>query len=247
MSFAVDVSKYEKVERHQIEEAKVHRRFTHHDTNDKLLGSYETSRLINVIIALTRLQEIAQREDGLKKQLRVQREQVAADSKDGEDKAQIQNLEEEMKGLQRKWWHQEQELFRTEQSIPSTLRERYRSVQQHPKSYMNPLLTEDCTGRGGCCSRECGCCWKRPASSQRRKAFGHCTVECECCIQNRGFELTEEEKEQNRQAFEDLLWGRSPWYALAMAVGYFVEPKEAKPKESPPPYSAPKDTVKDVS
>lgn len=56
---------------------------------------------------------------------------------------------------------------------------------------------EGCAARGGCCGRGCGCCNKPlglfllPAKEQDPEkketvVFGHCTVECRCCIEYRG-------------------------------------------------------------
>lgn len=86
---------------------------------------------------------------------------------------------------------------------------------------MVPKLIEHCASRGGCCGRGCGCCRQRALASQRKQSRGHCTVECACCIQDRGFELTEEEKDQNRLKFENSLWARDAEYALELIVGYF--------------------------
>lgn len=49
-----------------------------------------------------------------------------------------------------------------------------------PKWYMHQVLREDCSKRGGCCGRACGCCHCRD-DPQRPLAGGHCTVECHCC------------------------------------------------------------------
>jgi hypothetical protein len=62
---------------------------------------------------------------------------------------------------------------------------------------------EVCALRGGCCSRTCGCCEKplsicmepNPRRSGRKKGikyiYGHCTAECRCCIQSKGFKMAE--------------------------------------------------------
>lgn len=54
-----------------------------------------------------------------------------------------------------------------------------------------------CADRGGCCGRTCGCCeevlleYQRPkwrdSGKVRIKVHSHCTAECACCIQFRGF------------------------------------------------------------
>ncbi|KAJ5146443.1 uncharacterized protein N7515_001007 [Penicillium bovifimosum] len=53
--------------------------------------------------------------------------------------------------------------------------------RSHPRWYMHPVLREDCAARGGCCSRECGCCLNRSLNLARTHAAGHCTAECGCC------------------------------------------------------------------
>lgn len=55
---------------------------------------------------------------------------------------------------------------------------------------------KECAARGGCCGRNCGCCEKAldwylaPAEYEGEQrefmgVFGHCTVECVCCIEFR--------------------------------------------------------------
>ncbi|KAL3451667.1 hypothetical protein BJX65DRAFT_223051 [Aspergillus insuetus] len=57
------------------------------------------------------------------------------------------------------------------------------------------LQRQECSDRGGCCARECGCCEKllheyvlhkygldKEHTKRPRKVYGHCTSECACCV-----------------------------------------------------------------
>lgn len=68
--------------------------------------------------------------------------------------------------------------------------------RSHPRWYMHQVLVEDCVGKQGCCSRDCGCCVNRPIDSTCRIGVGHCTLACGCCREARGFDLSKEEHER---------------------------------------------------
>jgi len=80
---------------------------------------------------------------------------------------------------------------------------------------------------GGCCSRNCGCCQSRYASTKRRNGIGHCTPSCGCCAIEREFEYTKDEK----QKIVDEIRGKlddNPAYIIRMADAYFFQPREEK-------------------
>ncbi|KAE8352284.1 hypothetical protein BDV28DRAFT_161892 [Aspergillus coremiiformis] len=68
---------------------------------------------------------------------------------------------------------------------------------RHGRPYFWVLERAKCADTGGCCGRDCGCCdkallaYNRPFGylypDQKRvfRVYGHCTVECPCCIQVR--------------------------------------------------------------
>ncbi|OJJ43576.1 hypothetical protein ASPZODRAFT_73831 [Penicilliopsis zonata CBS 506.65] len=74
--------------------------------------------------------------------------------------------------------------------------------RSHPRWYMHRVLREDCARRGGCCRRGCGCCSNRQNWPDREFAAGHCTFECHCCENARGFELSQEKKSFYNQIFD---------------------------------------------
>jgi len=71
--------------------------------------------------------------------------------------------------------------------------------RSHPKWYMHCSLRLDCKARGGCCGRDCGCCSdhiNKPGSP------GHCTVDCYCCEQARGFYLDGPDRWELQTSFD---------------------------------------------
>lgn len=75
---------------------------------------------------------------------------------------------------------------------PSVAERGFKHWRSKPRWYMHSVLVEDCVNRGGCCSRDTGCCvsHEREISSTGELGIGHCTVECDCCSNARGFDLT---------------------------------------------------------
>lgn len=101
--------------------------------------------------------------------------------------------------LEREWWYLRSELT----ECPSALERAFKQWRSEPRWFMHPVLVEDCVNRGDCCGRSCGCCVsrERETSSVGPLGMGHCTVECGCCCNARGFELTAEEKKQLERRF----------------------------------------------
>jgi hypothetical protein len=98
----------------------------------------------------------------------------------------------------RAYWYIERELYMKEALLPKgAFLRAYNLWRSNPKWYLHPELVNDCAGNGGCCGSDCGCCEKRVQATERRRAAGHCTMECDCCARRRGFHcVTFEEKEK---------------------------------------------------
>ena len=70
--------------------------------------------------------------------------------------------------------------------------------RSNPRWYLSETLRQHCAENGGCCGRECQCCEDRSAyaNSDRKLGYGHCTLECGCCSEIRGFNFTSKQKKQ---------------------------------------------------
>lgn len=88
---------------------------------------------------------------------------------------------------------------------------------------MRNELIADFMGRDGCCSRGCGCYALR-ASHSYKKGIGHCTVECICCVKNRGFRPSPEEKKEVLKGTTMLFRCDVATYFLKIGNGYFSKP-----------------------
>ncbi|CAI7601586.1 unnamed protein product [Penicillium glandicola] len=138
-------------------------------------------RLANFLDVETRLREIAQRELCLMEQLEQDPVRIQQEISDGQ---------KEYIRLEQEWW-----MIRNSFSTGS-LERAFDHWRGNPRWYMHRVLREDCAGRGGCCGRGCGCCLNRKLDSTRRRAVGHCTVECGCCQKARGVVLSGDEKKE---------------------------------------------------
>ncbi|KAJ5837007.1 hypothetical protein N7447_003033 [Penicillium robsamsonii] len=135
-------------------------------------------RLAAFLDTETRLREIAQRELCLKEQLE-----------------QDPTVKQELIDAQREYGRIEHEWLVIRNSFSSTsLQRAFELWRGTPRWYMHRVLREDCAERGGCCGRGCECCLSRKLDLTRKRAAGHCTVECGCCQKARGYDLSEEEK-----------------------------------------------------
>ncbi|KAL5361878.1 hypothetical protein BJX96DRAFT_166225 [Aspergillus floccosus] len=63
------------------------------------------------------------------------------------------------------------------------------SRQRDPDWYLTGWLRYRCAGAGGCCGRSCGCCEKPRETTGAQGRFGHCTPNCLCCIEHRGYPI----------------------------------------------------------
>ena len=140
-----------------------------------------------------RLREIVQREAALKDKY----ERLANQSTfEALEKWQLQGQEnqmekwtEELKDLNVRYWDVQQQIHDNDERLPNgPTRRAYLSLHKRPNWYLHPWLCKDCAGRGGCCSRACGCC-RKSRNLDRPRGLGHCTEECQCCIKARGFVL----------------------------------------------------------
>lgn len=186
-----------------------------------LSSLYDANLLINIMRAEYSLRSTVQREDALNNKIRAAKKLLSVDDND----LQLDQLEEEWKKLKKTLSYQVRDLYEKECMLRTgSLRKGYISVKSNPAWYLRKELVEDCISKGGCCSRDCGCCERRQTSTKRGGGIGHCTVECMCCIHDRGSEFTEEEKRNFDDRFAKMLRSDNPAFLLRMANAYFSKP-----------------------
>ncbi|OJJ77686.1 hypothetical protein ASPBRDRAFT_50535 [Aspergillus brasiliensis CBS 101740] len=155
----------------------------------RMINFTETSEaVISLIETNMRRHELLQREAYLKE--RCQRRERKELSKDDEE--QLEAWHKELNELNVDIWRTEREDYIYSLKVPSSpWRRALLTRLVHPEWYLVSYLRLDCTMRGGCCGRDCGCC-ERPRSTHRPDSLGHCTGECGCCTRARGFKLSSE-------------------------------------------------------
>lgn len=181
---------------------------------------YPRNIFINVFLAEHALRETVQRMEMMQHRIRSSHKVAYLES--GVSKPGKWYLEYEM--LQKKHYDQVRVLYEAESMLYTRpLKANYDRRRKNPKWYMQPELVQDCIDQGGCCSRACGCCAHRSRVTKGR-GIGHCTTECRCCISLRGFELSEQEKNQVRDSMVSRLESEDVAYLLRMADAYFSVP-----------------------
>ena len=136
------------------------------------------------------------------------------------DTAQLEEANKQLEEAQAQYPKKEYALYRAEYALDMDSKNAYDSLRRDAKWFMREEMVQECSDRGGCCSRECGCCEQRYLS-ERKKGRGHCTIECGCCISFQGFELPKEEKEERSKDLKTRLEGWSPAYVLHLTNCYF--------------------------
>lgn len=96
---------------------------------------------------------------------------------------ELQACEKDLEQLNMQYWKYIRFQGELESNIPGgTFKRAFQQCRKDPNWYLNQSLREDCSKRGGCCGRDCGCCEKERGNSQRRWKQGHCTNACSCCV-----------------------------------------------------------------
>lgn len=157
-------------------------------------------------------------------------------------KESIQKASEIRKKFDKSYWRLEQEWWQHYSSlVDGPQRRGFDLWRSNPKWYMHSTLVEDCAGRNGCCARGCGCCSRREPTSKRPRGVGHCTLECACCKEARGFDLSREEKEELKERYNSLLFSMTGHRIVRVAMWGLVGGIDKNPfdmiVDEPPSYT----------
>jgi hypothetical protein len=192
------------------------------------------TRVIDVIVAEHALREQIQREETLKhRAIALQKSTYVESDKARLEEAnrQLEKTNEQLETAKRDFSRKMRVLYLAESMLPAFTRELYDRIRGDDTWFMGEGMVQDCSDRGGCCSRECGCCAERHRSKPN-KGGGHCTSECWCCINFRGFDLPEKEKEDIRSEIKDRLDPENSPFLMNMATWFFF-PSKSKKKLQP--------------
>ncbi|CAG8206507.1 unnamed protein product [Penicillium salamii] len=134
----------------------------------------------------------------------------------------------------RRYSEAEYNLYAAEGRLPiGTINNEYHSLRQSSTWYLRQELVDDCAKRGGCCSRNCGCCQTRHERAVRNKGLGHCTPSCGCCTSERGFGYSAEENQSFVDGLKSQLYNDNPAYTVHMAEVFFLLPPADTEKKEP--------------
>ena len=187
---------------------------------------FKGKTVVDVLLAEHALRELTQREEtlhhrsmALQKTIAIESDRLQPDKTTAIEstRAELEKTNQQLKEVQLQYARKEQALYEATSMLRPYFKVPYDKLRRDPKWFMREELVQDCSERGGCCGRECGCCAQRGEEknlSQRKKGRGHCTIECQCCIGFRGFEFPEEDKEEIRRNFEARLGSRRSRYFI---------------------------------
>lgn len=134
---------------------------------------------------------LAQREEGLNHQARAWKKTI--DAGDDVEQLLVKDFDSAIRSTRAERIKKEHMMFRLVYELDSWVTAHYDSLRRDRLWYMRKEMVYECAGRGGCCSRGCGCCARR-ALPENMKTRGHCTTECWCCRSFRDLSLTEEDQ-----------------------------------------------------
>lgn len=115
-----------------------------------------------------------------------------------------QMKEDRLKGLRVHIWRKRRTIWNYRCEFTGTLKRGLDLWRSDPGWYMHRVLVTDCMGRQGCCSRDCGCCFKRQFDTKRKFEANHCSIRCRCCrLTLKGYDSMElEDIEDEHMKFE---------------------------------------------
>ncbi|KAJ5731921.1 hypothetical protein N7493_003402 [Penicillium malachiteum] len=192
--------------------------------NTNALQRYRLVRHLN----LEHLREVVQEEISI---------QLGISGKDTQDSERLEILNKKYWLLEQKWWYSYLYLK------DGCQRRAFDLWRSHTKWYMHQMLKDDCASRNGCCARGCGCCHLREPSPKRKLGVGHCTVECGCCRNARGFEVSEEDKRVLKKEYRAMM-NRLPEHRIILVATWgvagdcFESPFDMIQVDAPPSYGS---------
>lgn len=163
----------------------------------------------------------------------VQREILRLTKESEDSKEALNSLKHEQSVFEKvteRFMLEKEKLYAAEFLLPEKpLGRAYHKIRENPAWYLRTELVEDCIARGGCCGRECRCCENRHLTQNNKGKWkpgtGHCTLECYCCSENRGFPLVGEKKLEANKRLRDRVSVKNPGYLVMLSEAYICPRK----------------------
>ncbi|KMP08696.1 hypothetical protein CIHG_05302 [Coccidioides immitis H538.4] len=137
------------------------------------------------------LETLHRREQLLEKRMAIEMKTEKHTSAELEE---LNILDSELKVLKAKYWKHQDEMYQLQYDTVfyqpymwrirrAHLIRQWKAKKGNKPVTMWPKDVRACKARGGCCVRQCGCCF-RPRSSLigAEDVYSHCTKECKCCV-----------------------------------------------------------------
>ncbi|KAJ5138790.1 uncharacterized protein N7515_003638, partial [Penicillium bovifimosum] len=179
--------------------------FRHRDDDDYviygLLYYIHRSLLTELFLAEHALRELTQREERLHHKVIALQKAVAIESDGNSYATHLENAQSQLEMARAQYPRKAHDLFLVEYRFPPEMQHAYHSLRRDPEWFMRKEMIQECSDRGG---------------------RGHCTAECECCIGFRGFELSEEVKQEMSKGLQAMLEEETnPVYTIHLASCFF--------------------------
>ncbi|CDM31728.1 unnamed protein product [Penicillium roqueforti FM164] len=114
-------------------------------------------RAMDLFLAEHALLEVTQCEETLHHRVIALQKATAIES----NRAQLEEANKQLEEAQAQYLEKEYALYQAEYALDMHAKDAYDSLRRDAKWFMREEMVQDCSDRGGCCSRECGCCEQR--------------------------------------------------------------------------------------
>lgn len=218
----------------------------HYQTGDCLLykvgndaRTIRKDRMVSLLTSEQALREKTQQMEVLRQNIITLQKTITIESGASHDRdtnRQLQEEERKLKECERQRANLQYDLYQAECMLSGICKNAYDDLRCDATWYMREGLIQDCSDRGGCCSRKCGCCAERHLSGGP-KGIGHCTLQCGCCRtfqKLQGIEFSIFKRQRLRWNFRDRLTSKESPHILRMADLFFCPLKRQDSKNRNP-------------
>jgi hypothetical protein len=162
---------------------------------------------------------LVEREIYLEEEIAALKKQRTTDGLTPDREKILNDWQKEIQCVDPIWWRWERGCYKLAMEEPTG-----RRIYDFNKNFSSAMASKKaklhCRMRGGCCTRNCGCCSKerrtnRPKVDQLGQYIGHCTRNCGCCTRyNRRMGVTDQDIDISRELMGASVLTHHPVYPL---------------------------------